>query len=337
MASTFQSVVLSKRPEEHIVLGETFSVVDNPALSPDDLKDGEVIFQTKYISVDPGMRDWLNEPGSYMAPVAIGEVMRGFSAGVISASKHPKFPVGSYATGLVGWTEFKIVPGGTLVDPEIPEGGRLADALSLLGFTSLTAYYGFEKAARVKPGDLVVISGAGGATGSVAGQIAKIKGARVLGLTGSDEKVKWLKGIGFDDALNYKAPGFAESFKAATSGGFDIFWDNVGGEILELALDNAKVGGQIILCGGVSQVNTTTPKGPKNYMNIGYKRLRVQGFLVFDYPDENPQAYAQLRDWYKEGKLQAKETIIPGGVKQAEKTLRDIYNGVNTGKLLVEI
>lgn len=137
MASTFQSVVLSKRPDEHIILGETFSIVNNPILSEGDLKDGEVIFQTKYISVDPGMRDWLNEPGSYMAPVAIGEVMRGFSAGTISASKHPKFPVGSYATGLVGWTEFKVVQGDSLQNFEIPQGGKLADALSLLGKDSM--------------------------------------------------------------------------------------------------------------------------------------------------------------------------------------------------------
>ncbi|KAK5053688.1 hypothetical protein LTR84_001649 [Exophiala bonariae] len=337
MASTFQSVVLHKRPEKEIVLGETFSIITTPKPTKEELKEGEVLIRVKYISIDPGMRDWLNEPGSYMAPVAIGETMRGFSVGVVEVSNSSKFAVGSYATGLLGWTELKVVNGDELQPFKILEKGKLADALSVLGFTSLTAYHGMKKIAKVNPGELVVISGAAGATGSIAGQIAKIQGARVLGLTGSNDKVQWLKDIGFDDALNYRDEDFVEKFKAATQDGIDVFWDNVGGKILEHALDQAKVHGRVILCGGVSQVNVQNPQGPRNYLNIGYKRLHVQGFLVFDYPDENPQAYEELTQWYLEGRLQARETIMPGGLAQAEKALYEIYNGINIGKLLVEL
>ncbi|OQU97099.1 hypothetical protein CLAIMM_03090 [Cladophialophora immunda] len=319
-SSTYKSVVLNTRPEQHIVLGETFQITHTPVPTLDQLKDGEVVFKTEYISVDPGMRDWLKEPGSYMPPVALGEPMRGFAVGTISASNNANLPVGSHATGLVGWSELKIIHGDQLQKFEIPAGGKLADALSLLGMTSLTAYYGVIKIGQVKPGDFVVVSGAAGATGSIAGQIAKIKGATVLGVAGSDDKVRWLKDIGFDDALNYKDEDFV-----------------LGGQVLELALEQAKIHGRIVLCGGVSQVNTTSPQGPKNYLNIIYKRLRVEGFLVFDYPEENAQAFSQISQWFSEGKLKAKETIIKGGLEQAEKALRDIYNGVNTGKLLVEV
>ncbi|KAK5218768.1 hypothetical protein LTR72_008708 [Exophiala xenobiotica] len=218
MASTYKSVVLAKRPKDNIVCGETFKVVsDNQAPSPADLKDGEVLFQPNYLSIDPAMRGWLNNTRSYIPPVQIGEVMRGYAVGTVKASKDPSFPPGSYAVGSVGWTELKVCKGRELEKVQLPKGGRLTDTLSVLGMTGLTAYFGIIDVGKVKVGDFVVVSGAAGATGSVVGQIAKLKGATVLGIAGSDDKCRWLKEeLGFDGALNYKDEEFGKNFRSAT-------------------------------------------------------------------------------------------------------------------------
>lgn len=185
---------------------------------------------------------------------------------------------------------------------------------------------------KVKPGDFVVISGAAGATGSVAGQIAKLKGARVLGLAGSDDKVQWLKELGFDDALNYKDKDFFKKFRAATKDLIDVFFDNVGGEILDLALSRAKAHSRFVMCGGISQYNSAKAQGPKNYLMIISMRIRMEGFIVFDYLDQYPKALQELAQWMAEGKIQRKETIVRGGLENAEKALVDLYEGVNTGQ-----
>jgi NADPH-dependent curcumin reductase CurA len=190
---------------------------------------------------------------------------------------------------------------------------------------------------KVKAGDFVVVSGAAGATGSVVGQIAKIKGAKVLGLAGSDDKVEWLKELGFDDALNYKDKDFFKKFRAATKDLIDVFFDNVGGDILDMALSRAKPHSRYVLCGGISQYNTSKPQGPKNYLMIISMRIRMEGFIVFDYEKQYPQALKEMAKWLEEGKLQRKETIVKGGLQKAENALVDLYKGVNTGKLLVEV
>ena len=190
---------------------------------------------------------------------------------------------------------------------------------------------------KVKAGDFVVVSGAAGATGSVVGQIAKLKGATVLGLAGSDDKVQWLKELGFDDALNYKDKDFYKKFRAATKSLIDVFFDNVGGEILDLALSRAKEHSRFVICGGISQYNSSKPQGPKNYLMIISMRIRMEGFIVFDYQKQYPQALKELAQWLQEGKIQRKETIITGGLAKAEQGLADLYNGINTGKLLVEV
>jgi len=177
------------------------------------------------------------------------------------------------------------------------------------------------------------VSGAAGATGSVVGQIAKLKGARVLGLAGSDDKVEWLKELGFDDALNYKDKDFFKKFRSATKDLIDVFFDNVGGEILDLALSRAKAHSRFVMCGGISQYNSSKPQGPKNYLMIVSMRIRMEGFIVFDYQNQYPQALRDLAQWLSEGKIKRKETIVKGGLSQAEKALTDLYNGVNTGKL----
>ncbi|KAK5296963.1 hypothetical protein LTR99_008605 [Exophiala xenobiotica] len=300
MASTYKSVVLAKRPKDNIVCGETFRVVsDNQAPSPADLKDGEVLFQPNYLSIDPAMRGWLNNTRSYIPPVQIGEVMRGYAVGTVKASKDPSFPPGSYAVGSVGWTELKVCKGRELEKVQLPKGGRLTDTLSVLGMTGLTAYFGIIDVGKVKVGDFVVVSGAAGATGSVVGQIAKLKGATVLGIAGSDDKCRWLKEeLGFDGALNYKDEEFGKNFRSATK-------DSVSNLVL-------------CLCRRADQTS-------------------MQGFIVFDYEKEYPRALRDLAQWLSEGKIKRKETIVKGGLVKAEEALRDLYNGVNTGKLMVEV
>lgn len=201
------------------------------------------------------------------------------------------------------------------------------------GMTGLTAYFGILDVGKVKAGDFVVVSGAAGATGSVVGQIAKIKGATVLGIAGSDDKVAWLKEeLGFDNALNYKDPSFPNKFSEATKNLIDVFFDNVGGEVLDLALSRAKPHARFVICGAISQYNSAKPQGPKNYLNIISMRIRMEGFIVFDYAKQYPEARRQLAQWLAEGKLQRKETIVKGGLVKAEQALVDLYNGINTGE-----
>ncbi|KAL8705962.1 MAG: hypothetical protein Q9201_000956 [Fulgogasparrea decipioides] len=264
--------------------------------------------------------------------------MRGAAIGLIQASKSDAFPVGSYTTGTVGWTELAVVNEKALQRIDVPKNGKVTDALGVLGTTGLTAYFGLLDVGKVKAGDFVVVSGAAGATGSVVGQIAKLKGATVLGIAGSDDKVEWLKkDLGFDNALNYKDTDFAKKFKEATKSSIDVFFDNVGGEVLDLALSRAKSHARFVICGAISQYNSSTPQGPKNYLNIISMRIRMEGFIVFDYAKEYPQARKELVQWLSEGKIQRKETIIKGGLAKAEQALVDLYKGVNTGKLLVEL
>lgn len=243
MASTYTSVVLAKRPKDNIVAGETFKVVsDNPVPSADGLKDGQVLFETNYLSIDPAMRGWLNDTRSYIPPVRIGEVMRGYAVGTVKESRNSSFPVGSYAAGTVGWRELKVCEAKELQKTTLPKGAHLTDTLSVLGMsnhvhvvcmfyayftdrppqknlglTGLTAYFGILDVGKVKAGDFVVVSGAAGATGSVVGQIAKLKGATVLGIAGSEDKCRWLiEELGFDGALNYKDKEFPKKFRDAT-------------------------------------------------------------------------------------------------------------------------
>ncbi|KAL2063963.1 hypothetical protein VTL71DRAFT_4457 [Oculimacula yallundae] len=335
--STYTSVVLAQRPKSLIVPGETFSIKENPMVSEKDLKDGEIIVQTLYLSLDPAMRGWLNDTRSYIPPVQIGEVMRGAVIGKVLASKSSKFRVGNYVNASPGWSELAIVAEKDASVLEVPENGKVTDALGVLGITGLTAYFGILDIGKVKAGDFVVVSGAAGATGSVVCQIAKLKGAKVLGLAGSDDKVQWLKELGCDEALNYKSADFAKEFKQKTKDLIDVFFDNVGGEILELALSRAKAHARFVMCGAISQYNSAKPVGPKNITMVIAMRIKMEGFIVFDYQSQYGHARTELSQWLSEGKIQRKETIVKGGLKAAEQALLDLYNGINTGKLLVEV
>ncbi|KAL8787701.1 MAG: hypothetical protein Q9195_007657 [Heterodermia aff. obscurata] len=306
-SSKYSSVHLAQRPRANIVPGETFVLKTHEAPEASDLKDGEVLFQSLYLSLDPAMRGWLKDTRSYVPPVQIGQVMRGAAIGIVKASRSDDFPIGSYATGTAGWTELAVMKSKELQRVDFPKNGRITDTLGVLGMTGLTAYFGLLDVGKVKAGDFVVVSGAAGATGSVVGQIAKLKGARVLGIAGSDDKVQWLEDdLKFDNALNYKDQDFAKKFREATKDLIDVFFDN-----------------GLLLC-------SILP----NYLNIISMRIRMEGFIVFDYAKQYPEARKELAQWLSEGKIQRKETIIKGGLAKAENALIDLYNGVNTGKSL---
>jgi NADPH-dependent curcumin reductase CurA len=260
---SYTSVHLKERPTDAIIAGKTFESKQHSVPSASSLKDGEVLFQTLYLSLDPAMRGWLNNTRSYIPPVKIGAVMRGSGIGLIVASKSKKFPVGTYASGMCGWAEYAVLQEKDVEFLDLPNGAMPTDALGCLGMTGLTAYFGILEVGQVKAGDFVVVSGAAGATGTVVGQIAKLKGAKVLGLAGEDSKVAWLKEeLGFDEALNYKDPQFKDKFRAATKGLIDVYFDNVGGEILDMALARAKPFARFVMCGAISEYNNKKPQGP---------------------------------------------------------------------------
>lgn len=339
MARDNLSVVLAERPTNDIIPGQTFHQKITPAPTPDDLKDGEILVEVLYLSLDPAMRGWLNDVRSYLPPVQIGAVMRGGSVSRVLASKSKQAAVGDYISAHTGWTEYAILAEGTFEPASAFPGVQdPKDLLSHLGMTGLTAWVGMTKIGEPKAGETVVVSGAAGATGSVAGQIAKANGARVVGIAGSDDKCKWLvEELGFDVALNYKNPEFKEKLKEATPNYIDVYFDNVGGEILNSCLARAKEHARFVMCGGISQYNTDKPQGPSNISRVITMRIRMQGFIVFDHRADYPRARKELAQLAAEGKLKKTEHVLKGGLKVAEQGLVDLYKGSNTGKLLVEI
>ncbi|PNP40790.1 hypothetical protein TGAMA5MH_07230 [Trichoderma gamsii] len=339
MAVENLSIVLAERPTGEIVPGTTFNQKISPAPTSADLKDGEILVEALYLSLDPAMRGWLNDVRSYVPPVQIGEIMRGASVCRVIASKSKQAAAGDYVCGFTGWTQYAILRDGAFEpSSNYPGLKEPKDMLSVLGMTGLTAWAGMTKIGEPKAGETVVVSGAAGATGSIAGQIAKINGSRVIGLAGSADKCKWLvEELGFDVALNYKDADFKEKFKEATPNYIDVYFDNVGGEILDMCLARAKEHARFVMCGGISQYNSSKPQGPANISRVITMRIKMQGFIVFDYAKEYGVARKQLAQWVSEGKIKKTEHILTGGLKVAEQGLVDLYKGSNTGKLLVEV
>jgi NADPH-dependent curcumin reductase CurA len=340
MAQQSLQLELVERPKTNIIPGQTFRVRQVPAPTEADLKDGQVLLESLYISFDPAMRGWLDDKRSYIPPVQIGEVMRAGTISRVLASKSSKCKKGDYVTANLGIREVGIMPEDQVNPaPPLPKGAKLSDLMGVLGMTGLTAYFGMTKIGQPKAGETVFVSAAAGATGSVAAQIAKIAGARVIGTAGSDEKVRWLKEeLGLDVALNYKDPDFKKKFEAATPNYLDVYYDNVGGEQLEMALGRANKFARFVMCGGISQYNAEERSGPmRNFFNVIAQRIKMQGFIVFDFADEYPAAFKQLAQWLEEGKLQRKETILKGGVAAADEAFKHLFEGKNIGKLLVEV
>jgi len=299
--------------------------------------EGEFLVKILYISLDPAMRGWMNESRSYIAPVGIGEVMRAGAVGRVIASKNPAFAPGDYVYGPFGVQEYAISNGNgnTKVDPRV---APLPVFLGTLGAPGMTAYFGLLDTGQPKPGETVVVSGAAGAVGMVVGQIAKIKGCRVVGIAGGSEKCNCItKELNFDVAIDYKSEDVKKALQSHCPKGVDVYFDNVGGDILDAALTQLARGARIVICGAISQYNNTTPiKGPSNYLSLLVNRASMKGMVVFDYADRYGEAAREIAGWMAAGKLKSREDIVEG-LETFPETLLKLFKGENTGKLVLKV
>jgi len=303
-----------------------------------ELKEGEVLIHNRYLSLDPTMRGWMSDAPGYLPPVALGAVMRGGGVGVVEQSRNPAIAEGAVVQGMLGWQEYTVSDGRALdvmpAEPAVP----LTAYLGLFGMIGLTAYYGLLDIGQPKPGDTLVVSAAAGAVGSLVGQIGKIKGCRVVGIAGSDEKCRWLtEDLGFDAAINYKSGPVYPRLRAACPNGIDVHFENVGGEILDAALGLINLRARIVVCGLIAQYNaTTSTPGPRNLGALIVKRARMEGFLVLDYYDRAAPALRDLGQWLAEGKLTYRVDEVVG-LENAPAALNRLFEGANTGKLVVKV
>jgi NADPH-dependent curcumin reductase CurA len=302
-----------------------------------DPGDGELLVKVLYISLDPAMRGWMNDTRSYVPPVGIGEVMRAFVVGRVIASNNPDFADGDHVVGTLGVQEYAISDGTGLIKVD-PDAAPLPVYLGTLGMTGMTAYFGLLDIGKPEPGQTVVVSAAGGAVGSVVGQIAKIKGCRAVGIAGGAEKCAWIVDeLGFDAAIDYKNEDVGEGLKAHCPDGIDVYFDNVGGEILDLVLARLARGARIVICGAVSQYNNPNGmRGPANYMMLLVQRARMEGFLVFDYFGRFAEGANEMSGWMAEGQLKSREDVVEG-LETFPDALLKLYNGENTGKLMIKV
>lgn len=331
--TTTKRIILAERPSG-LPDDDTWALEEGELPSP---SEGELVVKVDHISLDPAMRGWLNDVRSYVPPVKIGEVMRAGVTGTVVESRHADFAVGDAVTGTLGVTEYAVTNGEGVRTIDTSVAGP-ATWLGALGMPGLTAYHGLHEVGEMKSGETVLISAAAGAVGSVAGQLAKAKGCTVIGVAGGAEKCAWLEEIGFDAAIDYKNENVLKRLREVAPRGVDIYFDNVGGEILDAALANLRRNARIIICGAISTYNDDKPApGPSRYMSLLVFRARMQGFLVFDYPDKDEAAIADLAGLIGSGALVARETIVEGGVEDFGRTLLGLFEGRNTGKLVLKI
>jgi NADPH-dependent curcumin reductase len=309
--------------------------IELPAREP---SDGQFRVEVEYLSLDPAMRGWMNEGRSYVPPVGIGEVMRAGGIGRVVESRHPDFGVGELLTGAFGVQRYALSDGNGVsrVDPTLAAPPVW---LGALGMTGLTAYFGLLDIGRPEPGQTVVVSGAAGAVGSVAGQIARIKGCRVIGIAGGPAKCEWLVDeLGFDVAIDYKRADLRTQLREETPNGVDIYFDNVGGDILDEVLRRLARGARVVICGAISQYNAEQPpKGPAHYMQLLVMRASMTGFLVFDFALRYSEGLAQLAEWLAHGELHSREDVVRGGLAKFPETFLMLFRGENTGKLILQL
>lgn len=305
--------------------------------------DGGVLVKTLALSLDPAMRGWMNEGKSYIPPVGIGEVMRAGGIGVVVASKNPAFAVGDHVTGGPGVQEYFTVAGDQMKRSGLAKidlrAGSVTQWLNVLGMPGMTGYFGLMDIGQPKAGETVVVSGAAGAVGQTVGQVAKIKGCRVVGIAGGSAKCEWVvKELGFDACIDYKGGSVKDGLKEHCPNGVDIYFDNVGGEILDTVLTRINRKARIIICGAISQYNNTTAvQGPKNYLSLLVNRARMEGMVVFDYADRYGVAIAEMAGYLKDGRMKSKEDVVAGGVKVFPETLNKLFTGENFGKLVLKV
>lgn len=332
--TTVRALHLVSRPEGH-PKDSDFEMRQTQAAP---LQDGQIRIAVKYLSIDPAMRVWMTEAKSYWPPVGLGEVMRSAGIGEVVESRNDKFPVGSWVSGMTG-VQSELVSDGKGMQrfdaSRLPHPGW---ALSLFGATGLTAYFGLVEIGSPKAGEVLVVSAAAGAVGSAVVQIGKALGLRVIGIAGGADKCKFVKEtLGADEAIDYKHENVTVQLKEFCPDGIDIYFDNVGGEILDAVLKRLKLKARIVLCGGISQYNATgETRGPANYLSLISARGRMEGFVIIDYLHRAEEAIAAMTPWVKAGKLGSKLDIVEG-LEKFPEALRRLYTGANFGKQLVQV
>jgi NADPH-dependent curcumin reductase CurA len=318
-----------------MVTRENFTWKEEPV---PQLRDGQFLVRNLWLSCDPTQRGWM-ERDTYIPAIPIGEVMASASAGQVVDSKNSTFKRGEYVTGAFGWQDYAVSDGGGLVPPtKIPMGVDLPTALSMFGITGLTAYFGLLDVGQPKPGETVLVSGAAGSTGSFVCQIAKIKGTRVIGIAGGERKTNWLgRELKLDGVIDYKKDDVAKKIAELCPKGVDVYFDNVGGAILDAALAHLAPGARIVLCGAISGYNDFDHMpGIKNYVNLIVRRASMRGFLIFDYLGRASEAIGALATWAGEGKLRNRVDVVEG-LENAPDALRRLFTGDNLGKQLVKV
>lgn len=325
--------ILKKRPVGEIAAGD-LEFVEKPVPTPGE---GEILVRNVYLSLDPTNRIWMSDIDQYMPPVEIGDVMRGGTMGVVEQSNNAAYKVGDIVQPAgMGWQDYVVAKGGGKVDVT-PETPMLA-YMSALGATGATAYFGLLDIGKPKPGETVVVSAAAGAVGSIVGQIAKIKGCRVVGLAGSDDKCKWVvDDLGFDACINYKTENVLEALRRECPKGIDVYFENVGGEILDAALTLANLEMRIPLCGLISQYNADGPvPGPYMFRNVLMKRVLIKGYIITDYFHRFAEFQKDMAQWVAEGKVKWRVDVAQG-LENAPDVVQKLFTGGNTGKLVLQI
>jgi NADPH-dependent curcumin reductase CurA len=337
MRKTNRQWLLKQRPSG-FVDKDTFEYRESEVPQP-NIEAGEVLIKTLYLSFDPAMRGWMDDKPNYLPPVGIGEPMRASGIGQVIASGHPGFPKGSLITGLLSWQEYILLDRNSSAQLHIlPKGTEPTMALSAFGGTSMTAYFGLLDVGQPKAGDTVLVSGAAGATGSVVCQIAKLKGCKVIGITGGTDKCDWLKTeCGVDEIINYRNEDVAAKLAELAPVGVNVFFDNVGGTILEAGIEHMAEHSSIVLCGSISAYNDTEPgPGPQNLMLLVARRIRMQGFIMLDYLGRLEEFNTEFGSWFIEGKIKTREDI-QDGFENIPATLERLFAGKNNGKQLLRL
>jgi NADPH-dependent curcumin reductase len=333
-----QQVRLARRPVG-MPTREDWSFTTEAVAQP---ADGGVLVQTLALSLDPAMRGWMNDAKSYIPPVGLGEVMRAGGIGKVVASRNPRFAEGDLVTAGLGVQQYALITeadvrksGLAKIDTRL---GSITQWLNVLGMPGMTAYFGLLDVGEPRPGDTVVVSGAAGAVGQTVGQLARIKGCRVVGIAGGRAKCDWVvNALGFDACIDYKAGDVKAGLKEHCPKGVDVYFDNVGGDILDDVLARLGRGARIVICGAISQYNNTTPvQGPKNYLSLLVNRARMQGMVVFDYTERFPTAIAELAGYLRDGRLKSKEDVVQG-LENFPQALVKLFTGENFGKLVLQV
>jgi hypothetical protein len=325
--------LLNGHPRGRGIEDGDFQLVETELAAPGE---GQILLKTLWLGFDPAQKGWMENIADYVAPMAIGDVMRGSGISEVVASNHPKYAIGELVSGSTGWSEYTISNGSDLVKVETELSPTLM--LSVLGTTGVTAYCGLFKIGQPVAGDTVVVSGAAGATGSIVGQLAKIAGCRVVGIAGGAEKCEWLVNeAGYDAAIDYKAGSVKKQLGELCPRGIDVIFDNVGGAILNDMLSKIATKARVVICGGISRYETgNLPAGPENYFNLVFRRAKMEGFIVLDWANEFPVIRKRLEGFVQSGQLTYQEDI-QHGFENAPATLKRLFVGANRGKQLLKL